>query len=364
MKRFKQILSGLLVTVLMTSTCLNASFAVSIDNQSLIYREIEKSLSAIIPEKEYYGLGDVDMGNLSIGEKIPTYEVVDGNLQPTSVSLYPIFDNTGALAVVAATSTVNGEIIVSISQTFVDTLRLLAPDSQISIIYDKNAAYLLSDGTLTKLTEYSYKTYFDRDDIETLTENSLASLCGVELNANKRLSVEDLPKPLGMDDEEIYLQVNKVLQRPYQYACWAACIACVFGYIEHCPYFTGSIVARYGSDKPQPTADVVDYINEWYSNSNVKYVVAYDHNYSNIWTSLYNDKPVIALFDVPNQEIGHFVVIRGISYWSVFSLMDPASEADKYNTGKITGYGNSKKFAYNSVEYNATLTLVSYGYGR
>lgn len=84
MKRFKQILSGLLVTVLMTSTCLNASFAVSIDNQSLIYREIEKSLSAIIPEKEYYGLGDVDMGNLSIGEKIPTYEglIVTSNYLP------------------------------------------------------------------------------------------------------------------------------------------------------------------------------------------------------------------------------------------------------------------------------------------
>ena len=241
MKRFKQILSGLLVAVLMASTCLNVSFAASIDNKQLIYKEIETSLSAIIPEKEYYGLGDVDMNNLSIGEKIPTYEVVDRNLEPTSVSLYPIFDNTGTLVVLAATSTINGEIIVSISQTFVDTLCLLAPDSQISIIYDKNDAYLLSDGTLTKLTEYPYENHLNRDDIETLTENSLASLCGVGLNANKRLSVANLPKPYGDEcDEEVYLAVP-IKKQPTNTLCWAACCASIISYIYNHNYDTEAL---------------------------------------------------------------------------------------------------------------------------
>lgn len=360
MKRFKQILSGLLVTVLMTSICLNASFAVSIDDQSLIYREIEKSLSAIIPEKEYYGLGDVDMGNLSIGEKIPTYEVVDGNLQPTSVSLYPIFDNTGALAVVAATSTVNGEIIVSISQTFVDTLRLLAPDSQISIIYDNNDAYLLNDGTLIKLTEYPYENHLNRDNIDTLTENSLASLCGTALSANKRLSVADLPTPLGVDDEEIYLSVPKKTQPSGSLICWATCCASILEYISGHNYDSESIAELYGSTKAEYCNDVVDFLNK---NFAVGYKYATDHNYSNIWTSLYSSKPVYGSFNNldPDVDIGHAVVIRGISYWSVFSFMDPTNGT--YSTGKIGGYGNAKTFTFTSATSGNSFKLASYGYG-
>ncbi len=292
MKRFKQILSGLLVTVLMTSTCLNASFAVSIDNQSLIYGEIEKSLSAIIPEKEYYGLGDVDMGNLSIGEKIPTYEVVDGDLEPTSISLYPIFDNTEAVVIVAATSTINGEIVVSLSQTFVDALKLLAPDSQISIIYDKNDAYLLNDGTLIKLTEYPYENHLNRDNIETLTENSLASLRGTALSANKRLSVAELPKPFGVDDEEIYLSVP-IKAQPNNVLCWAASCASIVSYIYNHDYDVEWMAELYGDPTSRNTKEIVDFLNKFFT---VDYKVADDHIYTNIWTSLHAGKPVYGCF--------------------------------------------------------------------
>lgn len=360
MKRFKQILSGLLVTVLVTSTCLNASFAVSIDNQSLIYREIEKSLSAIIPEKEYYGLGDVDMGNLSIGKKIPTYEVVDGNLQPTSVSLYPIFDNTGALAVVAATSTVNGEIIVSISQTFVDTLRLLAPDSQISIIYDNNDAYLLNDGTLIKLTEYPYENHLNRDNIETLTENSLASLRGTALSANKRLSVANLPKPYGGEgDEEIYLSVPKKTQPSGSLICWAACCASIISYISNRNYDTEWMAEQYGSMDREDAEDVLKFINNFFA---VDYKYSYTNDYINIWTSLCAYKPVYGAFqDMKDSEKAHALVIRGISYWSVFSVMDPGSGI--YATGKINGSGTWTSFDYVSARTGNEYFLWEYLYG-
>lgn len=360
MKRFKQILSGLLVTVLMTSTCLNASFAVSVDNQSLIYREIEKSLSAIIPEREYYGLGDVDMGNLSIGEKIPTYEVVDGNLQPTSVSLYPIFDNTETLVVLAATSTVNGEIIVSISQTFVDTLRLLAPDSQISIIYDNNDAYLLNDGTLIKLTEYPYENHLNRDNIDTLTENSLASLRGTALSANKRLSVANLPKPYGDEyDEEIYLSVPPTTQPSGSLICWAACCASIVGYIYNHNYDTEWMAELYGSMDGEETEDVIKFINKYFT---VDYKYSRTNDYINIWISLCADKPVFGGFqNLDNSENAHALVIRGISYWSVFSVMDPDSGI--YATGKINGSGGWTSFYYLMARTGSRYSLWDYGYG-
>lgn len=359
MKRFKQILSGLLVAVLMASTCLNVSFAASIDNKQLIYKEIETSLSAIIPEKEYYGLGDVDMNNLSIGEKIPTYEVVDRNLEPTSVSLYPIFDNTGTLVVLAATSTINGEIIVSISQTFVDTLCLLAPDSQISIIYDKNDAYLLSDGTLTKLTEYPYENHLNRDDIETLTENSLASLCGVGLNANKRLSVANLPKPYGDEcDEEVYLAVP-IKKQPTNTLCWAACCASIISYIYNHNYDTEWMAERYGSMDGESAEDVLKFINNFFT---VDYKYSRTNDYINIWTSLCADKPVYGGFqNLHNSKNAHALVIRGISYWSVFSVMDPDSGI--YATGKINGLGGWTSFYYLMARTGSEYSLWDYLYG-
>lgn len=358
MKRFKQILSGLLVTVLMTSTCLNASFAVSIDNQSLIYGEIEKSLSAIIPEKEYYGLGDVDMGNLSIGEKIPTYEVVDGDLEPTSISLYPIFDNTEAVVIVAATSTINGEIVVSLSQTFVDALKLLAPDSQISIIYDKNDAYLLNDGTLIKLTEYPYENHLNRDNIETLTENSLASLRGTALSANKRLSVAELPKPFGVDDEEIYLSVP-IKAQPNNVLCWAASCASIVSYIYNHDYDVEWMAELYGDPTSRNTKEIVDFLNKFFT---VDYKVADDHIYTNIWTSLHAGKPVYGLvLNRKNSENSHAIVIRGISYWSVFSLMDPYGGI--YATGKISRSGSWTFFRYVMARTGDEYSLWDYGYG-
>lgn len=359
MKRFKQILSGFLVAALMTSTCLNASFAASIDSQSLIYREIEKSLSAIIPEREYYGLGDVDMGNLSIGEKIPTYEVVDGNLQPTSVSLYPIFDNTGALVVVAATSIINGEIIASISQTFVDTLRLLAPNSQISIVYDKNDAYLLRDGTLAKLTEYSYENHPDRGDIETLTESSLTSIHGTALRANKPLSVAALPKPYGdMYDEEVYLAVP-IKKQPTNTLCWATCCASIVGYIYNHNYDTEWMAELYGSMDGEGTEDVIKFMNKYFT---VDYKYSRTNDYINIWISLCADKPVFGSFqNLDNSENRHAIVIRGISYWSVFSVMDPDSGI--YATGKINGSGGWTSFYYLMARTGSRYSLWDYGYG-
>lgn len=360
MKRFKQILSGLLVTVLMTSTCLNASFAAAIDNQSLIYREIEKSFSAIIPEKEYYGLGNVDMGNLSIGEKIPTYEVVDRNLEPTSVSLYPIFDNTGVIVIVAATSTINGEIIVSLSQTFVDTLRLLAPGSQISIIYDKNNAYLLNDSTLTKLTEYPYENHLNRDNIETLTENSLASLHGTALSANKSLSVANLPKPYGGEgDEEIYLSVPKKTQPSGSLICWAACCASIISYIYNHNYDTEWMAEQYGSMAGEDTEDVLKFINNFFT---VDYKYSCTNDYINIWTSLCADKPVYGGFqNLNNSENAHALVIRGISYWSVFSVMDP--DTGIYATGTINGSGGWTSFNYLMARTGDKYFLWEYLYG-
>lgn len=359
MKKFNQFMSVILVITLIIPTCLNASFAVSIDNQSLIYREIEKSLSAIIPEKEYYGLGDVDMGNLSIGEKIPTYEVVDRNLEPTSVSLYPIFDNTGALVVVAATSTINGEIIVSISQTFVDTLRLLAPNSQISIIYDKNDAYLLNDGTLTKLTEYPYENHLNRDDIETLTENSLASLHGTALSANKRLSVADLPTPLGMDNEEIYLSVPKKTQPSGSLICWAACCASILEYISGRNYDPEQIAELYGSIDGELPKDVLAFMNKSFT---VDYKQSYTNDYINIWLSLWADKPVYGGFqNLSKPKNAHALVIRGISYWSVFSVMDP--DTGIYATGTINGSGTWTSFNYLMARTGDKYSLWAYLYG-
>lgn len=359
MKKFSQVLSAILVIALIIPTCLNVSFATPVDGKSLIYREIETSLSAIVPEKEYYGLGDVDMNNLSVGERIPTYEVIDRNLEPASVSLYPIFDGKGTLVVVAATSTINGEVIVSISQTFVDALRVLAPNAQISIIYDKNDAYLLNDGTLTKLTESSYEDHLDRDNIETLTENILSNLTGVALNANERLSVASLPKPLGVDDEEIYVSVPLVTQPSGSKLCWAACCASILGCINECTYETEWIAEQYGSTDGQHTKDVVPFMNKHFA---VNYKYAYDSSYTNIWTSLHANKPVYGGFTIiNNSKYAHALVIRGISYWSVFSVMDPDSGI--YATGKINGSGGWTTFYYSMARTGSDYVLWDYGYG-
>lgn len=337
--------------------CLNTSFAVTVDDETQIYREIETSLCAIAPEKEYYGLENVDMNNLLIGEKIPTYEVIDRCLEPSSVSLYPIFDNTETLIAIAATTFIDGEAIVSISQTFVDTLSLLATNTQISIIYDKNNTYLLDNGMVTKLTNCSYEDHPNRGDINTLTENTLSSLGSTTLSVKRPLSIANMPKPLGVDDEEVYLSVP-IKKQPNNTLCWAASCASIVSYIYNSSYDVEWVANLYDQEG-KSTSKITEFLNNYFA---IHYKHAYDNDYTNILTSLWANKPVYGHFaNLDNTSNTHAVVIRGISYWSVFSAMDPYSAT--YISGKIRSSGRVKFFNLTMASTGDTYSLWDYAYG-
>ena len=50
-------------------------------------------LSSIAHEKEFYGLEDVDLNNVTIGEEIPAYSVNGNKLIASDIHFFPVLHN-------------------------------------------------------------------------------------------------------------------------------------------------------------------------------------------------------------------------------------------------------------------------------
>ena len=103
-------LSIILSLIIAVATFVQPVHAIYNDD-SRIYSEIEAALLRIAPEKEFYGLGEVDFSTLSIGRDIPAYEVIDSELKQISMRFYPILDETATPVALATVAFVDSQII-------------------------------------------------------------------------------------------------------------------------------------------------------------------------------------------------------------------------------------------------------------
>ena len=331
-----------------------------------IYDKIEAAILSILPEKEHYGLNDLNISELSLGQYIPSFEIVNNKLVPLDLYFYPIFDGENKVVSMAAITTVNGDAIVSISTAFVEQLQSIMPDCKVSIVYDSDGPYLLTQHTMIKLADYPMNMDFGRSNITAVNSSELQQANGVSLLGTKPLTLDLQIRPLGEDDDSIYLAVPKVLQPTGSSICWAACVASTVNYKYYGPgsavYTAQDIADMYGYNTALGCAQVINTMNALFSNMQYTNNGGNNNNFPNIWSYISSkDSPVIGRFEYSTGG-GHFMVIRGMNYYGTFSVMDPLEAGATYRSGTITGTGNTRNFSIISYTGGSTLTLTHYGY--
>lgn len=367
----RKYIAFLLVIIISCFPCIQFPAMAIYNNNTAVYDKIESTLSAIAPEKELYGLNDINMYSLSIGPEIPAYEVISKSLNPLEIHIYPIFDSTGKPVLTATTANINGEIAVSISCSLVDTLSRFTSDDKISIIYDKNNIYIESEDATIQVKGISGYSDMRRDDFALVSEEDISSINRSTLHNVASLTLNPPIQMYGIGDDSVYLPVDP-LEQSTSTLCWAASAVSILRYKSR---IDSSISDQKFSELyqdymgenwnlvKQATSFVTDYINTYFDKNETKYEFMGTNwcDYDNIWASLNRDYPVYGEFTYPNDKT-HAMVVRAMNGYGWFSVMDPLEE--DYRTGTYTGTGKTRDFVVSHEIAGKTLTLSKYSFGK
>ena len=116
------------------------AFAEKSDIDRSILDSINRTLNFIEPEKELYGLEDVDFTALSVGAPIMVYEYSDDDVLPLDICIYPLIYNESLVALAFLQPTEN---IVNIITNMVDEIaKHVSPYDDFALIYDNIGCYL------------------------------------------------------------------------------------------------------------------------------------------------------------------------------------------------------------------------------
>ena len=143
-RRFKKIFSLILVVLMLIGgiPALAANDIKMVTNDNDIVNAIEQVIESIYFEKEYYGFGESNLSELSIGTEIPNYEVINSNLvEINDISYYPILDKSGEIVSVAAIAYDGDYPKAYLSCDLVPALKESQTGQGIALVYDRQGAY-------------------------------------------------------------------------------------------------------------------------------------------------------------------------------------------------------------------------------
>ena len=134
----KKILIFILTMCISLASALPA-LAAEVDTKSLEDMEevILRVLSSVEFEKEEYGLENVDFSSVLIGEKIPTYEVKEGQLIELPRLIFPLIANDIMVSqIFAVQDETNGEWYIQLDNSLVDETIKNVGNNSFAYIYD------------------------------------------------------------------------------------------------------------------------------------------------------------------------------------------------------------------------------------
>ena len=324
----KRIISFLMVVCLAISCVVSVNAAdlkddINVNVDQRILRITADILKFIEPEKELYGMADVDFAVLSLGSEIPSFIVDDGRLISSEIKYYPIMEGEKWVATAIVFYT-NGDINVQVSAMYAKEYKNADIENEaVSFVFDDDGAYILTNENII----------CPDGKVETLNYSSLISQ-----NENLSVLTEGVPLPLseselniiGDIDNQAYLSIPKVKQASGSMQCWAACVSSICGYYG----ISATIRDVYNkmgmniNDDEGATISQAQRALELYGLSTTGYL-ANGITWWQLRNEINNNENPIYTKCVYNNSMGHAVVIRGfyvyqrVSELGLISYMDP-----------------------------------------
>lgn len=316
-------------------------------------------LRTMEPEKELYGLEDIDFSTLYLGSQIPAYELDESGINAiTDVFYFPVFSGDTWVATSFVTYGDRGEMIVQISTEYAEKYAELEQlDDEVALIFDESSAYIYTNNTAI-ITATSSDRISHRINIKDIKES------GITINPMTTLLAKKTTIPIKKNayvtrsafDNQKYLSVPLIKQAANSLQCWAACIASIRGYygksttidqvynFADVTKYKGATLAKCKSVLQKYGFKVTEYSQSFF-------------NWYQLRTEIYTyENPIFAECKY-NNSLGHAVVVRGYyvnsqaSGIGIISYMDPST--GKYGASSVEkDYGfyyvssaNSKKYS-------------------
>lgn len=315
-------------------------------------------LASIYGESEAYGISKEDYVDIALGSQIQTFDLVDGELEPTEVAVFPLYSGDSLIAFITSFY-VENTLESMISTDYVDEITSsLDEDDAYALVYDCNGVQLVSSYGIDTIQEYAYDDNLsDLDDcniqeisasIDMTTVNIVSEVIEIE-------GVDATIQGTARGSGNVNLSVPKYNQGSTK-LCWAYTVASIGNFLSSNVQYTGIEVAKelhgddynHGADT-NDALDVLDYLYGYY----------YDYKTSTLTESKLFDildagYPVYAYY---TSSLGgaHAVVLRAINTSShYFSIMNPGN-------GLYQGFTNTSgnyTITYNSKSWD----LDEWGY--
>lgn len=358
----KKIISLLLALALMVGICPTAFAADENNIDGEIQNQMIRILTSIEKEKEEFGLADVDFAEVQVGREILTYRIIDGEIFPNNLRLFPILHEGQLRSFFYVTDTPDNELYVQLSSELVSSIAPYTNAAPFALVYDASGVYLYSEGEFYQLGNTEGHLGIVENDKSTeqltYTEKHKISTAGLSicltLNAT---SVDTSQSSRGIISA--YLPVKIIKQPEGTNICWAISVASIVNYVFDNDVSYESIVYYFtdGEDRGLDTEDIIWNLNRWFHTTwdyeltnKMKPDLAVDY--------LALDYPLLGGFT--SSHGSHSVVIRGAnSEKRTFSIMNPTPTTTDYTAGTISST-NIWRFVsgYSGLSY----TMSSYGY--
>lgn len=335
-----------------------------IDNTEFFLQETANNtrnlISSIYAESEDYGISKSDYSNLELEKQIPTYNLIDGDLVPTEISIFPLYSDRELIALI--TSFCVDDIVESmISTDYVEDISNyingVYDKYEFVLVYDCNGIQVVTSQETNTIHEYSYDATFSNvyecnieDEVNSILHNEALNDTDVMV-----ITVNNEVMPYSTNGSgNVNLSVPRYNQGSTN-LCWAYSVASIGNYLSSSLQYTGIEVAQelygdnynYGAIIDDALA-VLDYLYGYYYNSQSSTL-----SESVLYDILYAGYPVYSHYTCSSGA--HAVVLRAINTsTSYFSIMNPGTgtyQCFTNSSGNYTITYNSKSWTLNKWGY-------------
>lgn len=331
-------------------------------------------LESVEHEKEYYGLSGVDFTKVFVGEPIPAYEIIAGDLEKLDIIIFPIYYNEGMVSqFMAYRDNVVDEWYVQIDNSLVEQTIKNVGNSAFCYIYDCDGVYTMSEGNVELIglatdVEGETETRAEKENLSTrgtITDFLDEKLQDAKVSSKRILFKLDLNESsrsvstLSTNATSAYCNVDVISQPSGTSICWAITLTSIANYIYNgnwnYNYFVQSITN--GVDKSLATNLAIGGFNNMF---NAGYAVSYSiPAASEIVAQLAAGYPLFGNFATTAGN-NHAVVIRGCnSAANTFSVMNPNPTTTGYTSGTMV---TSSMWRFISSYSGTFYTLQNFGY--
>lgn len=338
-----------LLAILMICMLPVDAVAVTIEEQILADGVIETQVATLTrdvlcfiePEKELYGMGDINFSTLQLGKQLPVYILQENGVgRETKILYFPILSGLDWVATSIVSYDSAGKMNVQVSMDYAKAYKdSNARGADISLLFDDDHAYIVTNKEVIEAATAPNKVEGRADVVETqrniqtmqIEKVPLEAIYTLGMSANSR----DEANPFN---NQYCLMVPSIVQAAGSNQCWAASVASILGYYGRTTTIA-EVYSKLGWDIDDDQGGTIHNAAAaiggfGYTNLNW-YMLGL--NWYELRTEIYiSQNPLFAMCDYGDtgyghERYGHAVVIRGfyvyknISQVGIISYMDPVN---------------------------------------